>query len=314
MKPPRIRNTIRALILFSILDLPSSTSIHASSGCSYPTTLDIWTDKIAGDFLTIADVNQFRCAIEKLESGPLRLSDGTQAAPAYSFLSDPDTGIWRSSANVLNITTGGLIAAQFNAAASAVNYLRLTGSPTGAGPELTSIGSDADISIVYNAKGGGVHGFYRSGIAITAIDAASRISRYVYKTAAESAVNATLQNDDQLVLSVEANSSYYVQAVLLAQIANAGSAPDLKVGWVGPAGASFIWGNLANTSFGNNLTISATANTGLPTAPGVFSFGGILTTAGTAGTIQLQWAQAATDAANSTTVQSSSFLTLTKLN
>jgi hypothetical protein len=40
---------------------------NASTGCSYPGSLDSWTDKIAGDFLTVAEVNQFRCAIEQTQ-------------------------------------------------------------------------------------------------------------------------------------------------------------------------------------------------------------------------------------------------------
>jgi len=79
----------------------------ASTGCNYPTTLDSWSDKIAGDFLTIADVNQFRCAIEKLEIGPLRPNDGTQAAPSYAFRGSASDGMYRPTTNALGFATNG---------------------------------------------------------------------------------------------------------------------------------------------------------------------------------------------------------------
>jgi hypothetical protein len=39
--------------------------------------------------------------------GTLTLEDGTASAPGLSFRSDLDTGVFRSSSNVLNVTTGG---------------------------------------------------------------------------------------------------------------------------------------------------------------------------------------------------------------
>lgn len=42
-------------------------TLNASTGCNYPSSLDSWADKIAGDQLTIADVNQFRCAVEQAQ-------------------------------------------------------------------------------------------------------------------------------------------------------------------------------------------------------------------------------------------------------
>jgi hypothetical protein len=88
----------------------------ASTGCSYPTSHDSWSDKIAGDFLTIADVNQFRCAIEKLESGPVRPTGGSTGTPAFSFRDDPDTGMWNPGPNAIAFSTGGSERLRINAA------------------------------------------------------------------------------------------------------------------------------------------------------------------------------------------------------
>jgi len=41
-------------------------------------------------------------------TGPLRLDDGTAALPAYSFTSDPDTGMYRAAADTLGFALGGL--------------------------------------------------------------------------------------------------------------------------------------------------------------------------------------------------------------
>jgi len=85
------RNSLIAVLIALCVIAPRA---FASTGCTYPTTLDSWTDKIAGDFLTIADVNQFRCAIEKLETGPLRPNDGSAAAPSYAFRGSVNTGMF----------------------------------------------------------------------------------------------------------------------------------------------------------------------------------------------------------------------------
>ncbi len=54
--------------LLSLLILLAPAAGMASTGCNYTSSLDSWSDKVAGDFWTVADVNQLRCAVEKLES------------------------------------------------------------------------------------------------------------------------------------------------------------------------------------------------------------------------------------------------------
>ena len=41
------------------------------------------------------------------ETNNLQVVDGTNTNPGYTFLSDPDTGIYRSGTNILSVTTGG---------------------------------------------------------------------------------------------------------------------------------------------------------------------------------------------------------------
>jgi hypothetical protein len=50
--------------------------------------------------------------------GPLLLGDGTKTAPAYSFASDTDTGLYRSGTNLLSITLGDTEIIRFGGSAS----------------------------------------------------------------------------------------------------------------------------------------------------------------------------------------------------
>lgn len=96
------------LVLMMVLAPWSAALLHGATGCNYPTSLDTWTDKSTGDFLTVADVNQRSCAIEKLESGPLRPNLGSVTAPAYSFTGDTNTGIYSSAADSIDFATAGV--------------------------------------------------------------------------------------------------------------------------------------------------------------------------------------------------------------
>src|SRR5262245_52709180 len=105
-------------LLFMTLNLEPRAA-HAATGCNYPTSMDAYSDKQTGDFLTTGDVNSRSCAVEKLETGPLRPFSGTVSAPGYSFSGDTGTGMYRLSAGqigftaagtaTLNITSGGTL-------------------------------------------------------------------------------------------------------------------------------------------------------------------------------------------------------------
>ncbi|MFM9796515.1 hypothetical protein [Streptomyces turgidiscabies] len=143
------------------------------------------------------------------------------------------------------------------------------------------------------------------------------------KTATESVTSSTtLQNDDQLAVPVEANATYEV-ALLLLHDSDATVAGDIKVAWTGPAGATMNWGvHGANTSAGSSTGVTS-VNMQTRTIVEFASFGGgdstgtvalvfgTLVTAGTAGTLQLQWAQETSNAV-ATNVRAGSRLTLTR--
>ena len=93
-------------VLSILLLVPKFT--YGATGCAYPSAHDAFADRVAGDFLTVALLNQILCGIEKLESGPIKPTDGTQGAPSYSWRDDGDTGIYRSGANEFILVTGNV--------------------------------------------------------------------------------------------------------------------------------------------------------------------------------------------------------------
>ena len=140
----------------------------------------------------------------------------------------------------------------------------------------------------------------------------------VIKTADENVASSTaLQDDDQLSFAVGAGETWIFDMFLSALAGS--SAPDLKVAFAIPAGASIKWSMVGtNGNSGSSLWVVDSA-----LSPLVFQcFGGLpadmcmirgtVTTGGTAGTVQLQWAQNASNAL-ATTVQAGSYLQASKL-
>jgi hypothetical protein len=124
--------------------------------------------------------------------------------------------------------------------------------------------------------------------------------------------SVTLQNDNELALAVEANSVYDVTLVLFGQTANSDIAGDLAVGFTFPSGGVLHWTgtgpNNADLSVANSSSAKGewiarmSATSGVTTIPygmsgvaiGVILHATLITSS--AGTLQLQWAQNASDA------------------
>lgn len=157
-----MKSKLLALFLAALIAFPNA-AVLAATGCNYPTSHDTYADKATGDFLTVADVNSRSCAIEKLESGPLRPTDGSISAPSFSFRDDSNTGMYRSGVDTIDFSTGGVRALQLGTAASGVNYFVLTPSATGGALQIDAAGSDTNISVAYDAKGSGAHIFRNAG-------------------------------------------------------------------------------------------------------------------------------------------------------
>jgi hypothetical protein len=131
-------------------------------------------------------------------------------------------------------------------------------------------------------------------------------------------VGTTLQDDDELVIPLQANQAYAIEGFLFL-IAN-GATPDLKIGFTLPAGATMIIGYHANFSDNNTniatdiLTASSASSNRIPSAGAkenpVFVAGSVVM-GNTAGNLKLQWAQFQNSDPTSVTVRASSYLKAT---
>jgi len=138
--------------------------------------------------------------------------------------------------------------------------------------------------------------------------------QFVRKVADEAINSVTIQNDDHLLLPVAANAVYLLEWWLRM---DGPAANDFKYSWVGPAGATMVWSSLG-LNIGDATNLPQTSQDG-PTIGTVIQHGtvaastfthvrgrGQLVTAGTAGNLQMQWAQVV--AAASTTLRIGSHL------
>jgi hypothetical protein len=132
----------------------------------------------------------------------------------------------------------------------------------------------------------------------------------IARKSADQIVNnsTTLVNDTHLFAPVLANEVWLIHAWVLF---DSGTTPDIKFAWTVPASATFSWGfpssdagtaNWAN--LGSPVALATTASIaivslGAGTVQGV-NMTGIAVIAGTAGNVQLQWAQNTLNASNTT--------------
>jgi hypothetical protein len=147
---------------------------------------------------------------------------------------------------------------------------------------------------------------YQAGQRVTAGLLASAQPLSAIKGADESrASTTTLTADAELTLAVAAGATYELEAYLVySQNLAASSTTGIKIGWSGPSGAALLWtsnGTDGPTSLtGNDVTAqSISATRSLPANLGTSmsaSASGLLTVAGTAGTLALTWAQVASNA------------------
>lgn len=118
-------------------------------------------------------------------------------------------------------------------------------------------------------------------------------------------VNNTLAADPDLVLTLAANSTYDFGAELLYKGAASGTG-DLKLGWTGPSGFAMEFGMqgvdsglVARFWYYTQASNPTPATNGTSNPLSTF-LSGTITTAGTAGTLTLLWAENVTNATGTT--------------
>jgi hypothetical protein len=148
---------------------------------------------------------------------------------------------------------------------------------------------------------------------------------YVVKSVDETVTSSTtMQDDNELVIAVSANTIYHVELILLYKGL---AAADLKIGWSGPASSTLDWvaddfistiaanvGPVARTAQGITGTPSCGCVESVPGTPdNLYALPkGILQTAGSAGNLTFRWAQNTSNATGSV-VQLGSTLILTRI-
>jgi hypothetical protein len=140
---------------------------------------------------------------------------------------------------------------------------------------------------------------------------------FVRKTADETVASSTvLQSDDHLFFAVAASEIWVFDFTLFIVSA---SVPDIKIALDVPAGATLKWAAIHDMD-NNELAVLSTVITGDDTSrtygatasQTMIVVRGIIVNGGTAGNVQLRWAQGTSDATG-TTVKENSFLMAHKL-
>lgn len=123
----------------------------------------------------------------------------------------------------------------------------------------------------------------------------SSSSTLVAKTADETVNNSTtLQDDDELLFAMEANTTYAFTLRVFHLHIN--TTPDLKIGWAIPVGCTMFWDDVGSpTSHIEGETETYNGQT----ATDDFTNEGIVRNGANAGNLQLQWAQNTADATDS---------------
>ena len=125
---------------------------------------------------------------------------------------------------------------------------------------------------------------------------------------------SVLQDDDHFTWTVEANTNYTINGVLLISVASA--APDFKFNFVEPTSATFRIGFLSVGSADAGHNIQSDTDTGIIPLPNsteqVVLINGLVFVSSNAGTFKMQWAMN-TDTNVDLTVLKGSWLTLRKV-
>lgn len=88
--------------------------------------------------------------------GPFLAPAGSAAAPSFSFIADPTTGMYQSALGTLDFSTSGSRDFQiFDTGGGAVNYISVGGALPGESPFIEVVGTDLNIDLDLEAKNAG---------------------------------------------------------------------------------------------------------------------------------------------------------------
>jgi hypothetical protein len=173
---------------------------------------------------------------------------------------------------------------------------------------LVEEATDAEMTAGTDTGGTGAKLFVPPSKIQTYVD--SNTMSFVYKTTTETVNNSTtLQDDDELFITVEANKDYIFDMVFLF---DSGTTPDFKYAFSVPSGASLIGQELSGAGGVDNITETGDTISGSGAYRAV-KITSILQVGANAGTVTFQWAQNTANASD-TNVSSGSYISYKKLN
>ncbi len=184
---------------------------------------------------------------------------------------------------------------------------KLGNTSIGAGITLGNSSSSAAGTIRWNGTDLEVH----NGITWVSLTAGSgggaAVGTTTTKPSNETVTASTaFQNDDHLFFPIGANETWAFRYTVLA---NVPTAPDIKFAVTAPSGASCVVSYIDSEAAATNGNYGCGVSTGLVTGNGandVYEIVGTVTNGGTAGVVQLQWAQNTSNAAAVTVLAGSS--------
>lgn len=230
-------------------------------------------------------------------SGDVRTSSGNLSAGNGGELRllEPSSGGTDYTAFMSGAQAGNITYTLPAANGSAGQFLRIASSPT-------PTASTATLEWAVPSGSGGFASV--GGIA------------FVRKTANEGVTSSTtLQNDDHLVVALNANQTYEIEGMLYVATDNNGH--DLSLAFTVPTGATMKIGyhsvqeNGATVREADVLTSSGTAGTVVDlvtSSDNIIFLSGLVRTAGTAGDVQLQWSDDNSGGTQTVTLQTDSYI------
>lgn len=233
-------------------------------------TAKVLTDIEAIDTTTVHIAGTETVTGAKSFSSPILLPDGSSAAPALSFISDPDTGIKSNGANALAIVLGAQPYITIDATANvAINGQFLA---WGGGAATPGLGFNSDSNTGLRSGGADILTLLTGGVDALSIDATQVVkvgSRVVGQDALASIVAATgaIANTETVVTSatipanlMKAGTTFRIVAsgVGTASTSTAGSTWRIRIG------TTTLTGNIAasltgTSASGSNIPFSVTA-------------------------------------------------------
>lgn len=320
------------------INFTGATVVGLSGGGSVGTNASLLGDGIGGDplRLNLANGNIWTTtqtfAGISMPTGNLNITTGNIAVTTGNI--STTTGGISTSVGDLSTASGDVRTSSGNLSAGNGGELRLL-EPSGGGTDYTALKSGAqagNITYTLPAANGSAGQFLRIAASPTPTASTAALEWatpsgsgglasvggivFARKTADEGVTSSTtLQNDDHLVVALNANQGYEIEGVLYAATDN--NAHDLSLAFTVPAGATMKIGyhsvqeNGTTVREADVLTSSGTIGTVVDLSSAnnnIMFIRGLVRTGGTAGDVQLQWSDDSSSGTQTVTLQADSYI------